>query len=149
MSETEEERSARKASKKAQKEGGDSKKRKSGDDDEVPKSKKRKADEEADLLPRRRTRSMSDAEEVYPPGVTPEDFRKSHQITIVGHAPSGSGQYDCPAPMLAFNDTPFDPTIRKALDAAGFPNPTPTQSQAWPIALSGRDVITVARTGSG
>lgn len=36
-----------------------------------------------------------------------------------------------------------------ALNAAGFQKPTPTQAQVWPIALAGRDVITVAKTGSG
>ena len=37
----------------------------------------------------------------------------------------------------------------KVLDATGFLHPTPTQAQVWPIALSGRDVITIAKTGSG
>jgi ATP-dependent RNA helicase DDX5/DBP2 len=51
--------------------------------------------------------------------------------------------------MTSFESTPFCPQIRKALDSAGFANPTPTQAQAWPIAIQGRDVITVAKTGSG
>lgn len=33
--------------------------------------------------------------------------------------------------------------------AQGFPNPTPIQCQAWPMALSGRDVVAIAQTGSG
>ena len=32
---------------------------------------------------------------------------------------------------------------------AGFTNPTPIQMQGWPMALSGRDMIGIARTGSG
>ncbi|CAN0019776.1 unnamed protein product, partial [Choristocarpus tenellus] len=36
-----------------------------------------------------------------------------------------------------------------ALSTAGYPGPTPTQAQSWPVALSGRDIISVARTGSG
>ena len=28
-------------------------------------------------------------------------------------------------------------------------NPTPIQSQAWPIGLSGRDMVGIAQTGSG
>lgn len=32
---------------------------------------------------------------------------------------------------------------------AGFKAPTPIQAQAWPIALSGRDLIAIAKTGSG
>lgn len=35
--------------------------------------------------------------------------------------------------------------IRKA----GFTEPTPIQAQGWPIALSGNDMIGIARTGSG
>ena len=101
-------------------------------------------------LPRRqRTRSLSNAEEVYPDTQSPEDFRKQHQITIQGTAENGSTPFACPPPMTSFDMTPFIPSIRRSLDAAGFPNPTPTQAQAWPIALQGRDVITVAKTGSG
>ena len=128
-----------------------SKKRKAvEEDDEAPvKSSKALKQSASDDAPRRRTRSISNAEEVYPVGMSPEDFRKEHQLQVTGNADSGSGQYVCPAPMTAFAMTPFAQPIRKALDAAGFPNPTPTQAQVWPIALSGRDVITVAKTGSG
>ena len=35
--------------------------------------------------------------------------------------------------------------IRKS----GFSQPTPIQSQAIPVALSGRDIIGIAKTGSG
>jgi ATP-dependent RNA helicase DDX5/DBP2 len=33
--------------------------------------------------------------------------------------------------------------------AMGFPHPTAIQCQAWPMALSGRDLVAVAETGSG
>jgi len=32
---------------------------------------------------------------------------------------------------------------------AGFPSPTPIQAQAWPVAMSGRDLVAIAKTGSG
>lgn len=32
---------------------------------------------------------------------------------------------------------------------AGFVEPTPIQSQGWPMALRGRDLIGIAETGSG
>lgn len=32
---------------------------------------------------------------------------------------------------------------------AGFTEPTPIQSQGWPMALKGRDLIGIAETGSG
>ena len=40
---------------------------------------------------------------------------------------------------------PPTPQIRRA----GFAAPTPIQAQAWPIALSGRDLVAIAKTGSG
>ena len=103
---------------------------------------------EADIAHRRRTRSISDADEKYKALVTPEDYRAEHQITISGESLTG-GAYVAPAPMTLFSMTPFAVPIRKALDAAGFHAPTATQAQSWPIALQGRDIITVAKTGSG
>ena len=32
---------------------------------------------------------------------------------------------------------------------AGFANPTPIQAQAWPVAMAGRDLVAIAKTGSG
>lgn len=32
---------------------------------------------------------------------------------------------------------------------AGFAAPTPIQAQSWPIALQGRDIVAIAKTGSG
>lgn len=32
---------------------------------------------------------------------------------------------------------------------AGFSAPTPIQAQSWPIALQNRDIVAVAKTGSG
>ena len=31
----------------------------------------------------------------------------------------------------------------------GWTEPTPIQAQGWPMALSGRDVVGIAQTGSG
>eukprot|EP00599_Poterioochromonas_sp_BG-1_P008500 CAMPEP_0173143852 /NCGR_PEP_ID=MMETSP1105-20130129/6902_1 /TAXON_ID=2985 /ORGANISM="Ochromonas sp., Strain BG-1" /LENGTH=590 /DNA_ID=CAMNT_0014057457 /DNA_START=29 /DNA_END=1801 /DNA_ORIENTATION=+ len=100
---------------------------------------------------RRRTRSMSDAEETFriEPNVSAEEFRAQHQITIIGHSADGHGPYQCPDPMVTFDSTPFSSNIRRSLELAGFKNATPTQAQSWPIALQGRDIITVAKTGSG
>ena len=39
--------------------------------------------------------------------------------------------------------------LLQAIDAAGYNSPTPIQSQAIPIALSGRDLIGIAQTGTG
>ncbi len=32
---------------------------------------------------------------------------------------------------------------------AGFTAPTPIQAQAWPVAMTGRDLVAIAKTGSG
>jgi ATP-dependent RNA helicase DDX5/DBP2 len=124
------------------------KKKRKADSDEAPKKSAAISGDE-DVPTRRRTRSLSNAEESYQPGQSAADFHKSHQITVTGQNESQSGPFVCPPPMITFESTPFSSAIRKSLDAAGFPNPTPTQAQAWPIALQGRDVITVAKTGSG
>ena len=39
--------------------------------------------------------------------------------------------------------------ISQEIQRAGFDKPSLIQSQAWPAAISGRDVVGVARTGSG
>jgi superfamily II DNA/RNA helicase len=35
------------------------------------------------------------------------------------------------------------------LRTAGFTSPTPIQAQTWPIAMQGRDIVAIAKTGSG
>ena len=53
-----------------------------------------------------------------------------------------------PASYESFSDTPFAPAVRNAL-AAAYPGPTAIQSKSWPLAVSGSDLIAVAKTGSG
>lgn len=48
-----------------------------------------------------------------------------------------------------FEEAPFAPKLKEALMSAGFASPTPIQSRAWPAALSGSDLVAVAKTGSG
>ena len=43
----------------------------------------------------------------------------------------------------------FIDDVLESIRAAGFIAPTPIQSQGWPMALSGRDLIGIAATGSG
>ena len=35
------------------------------------------------------------------------------------------------------------------MQQAGFSTPSPIQAQSWPISLKGRDIVAVAKTGSG
>jgi ATP-dependent RNA helicase DDX5/DBP2 len=83
------------------------------------------------------------------PAVSYEEYRKQNQIKISGSDASGKKPYAPPNPVLTFGGAPFSASIKSTLKAAGFSAPTPTQAQSWPIALQGRDLISVAKTGSG
>ncbi|GFP58797.1 hypothetical protein ACSS6W_008483 [Trichoderma asperelloides] len=68
-------------------------------------------------------------------------FRRKHQMTI-----AGSG---VPKPVETFDEAGFPRYVMDEVKAQGFPAPTAIQSQGWPMALSGRDVVGIAETGSG
>ena len=125
------------------------KKRKSCSEIKESKSAKILDPETNEVIARRRTRSLSDAEDSYRAGQSADEYRIEHQISVSGKDEKGVGSYIVPPPMVNFGTTPFAPPIRKSLDAAGFSAPTATQAQSWPITLQGRDVITIAKTGSG
>ncbi|XP_057365499.1 ATP-dependent RNA helicase DDX42-like [Daphnia carinata] len=54
-----------------------------------------------------------------------------------------------PKPVCSFAHFNFDEKLLNVIRKSEFTNPTPIQSQAIPAALSGRDVIGIAQTGSG
>ena len=54
-----------------------------------------------------------------------------------------------PRPVVSFDEAGFPEYILASIRAQGFASPTPIQCQAWPMALSGRDVVAIAQTGSG
>ncbi|KAI9158938.1 ATP-dependent RNA helicase DBP2 [Paramyrothecium foliicola] len=68
-------------------------------------------------------------------------FRRKHQMTIAGS--------DVPRPVETFDEAGFPRYVMDEVKAQGFPAPTAIQSQGWPMALSGRDVVGIAETGSG
>ncbi|KAK8172201.1 P-loop containing nucleoside triphosphate hydrolase protein [Phyllosticta citrichinensis] len=68
-------------------------------------------------------------------------FRKEHQIAIQGS--------DVPKPVTTFDEAGFPGYVMNEVKAQGFEKPTAIQSQGWPMALSGRDVVGIAETGSG
>jgi ATP-dependent RNA helicase RhlE len=51
--------------------------------------------------------------------------------------------------MMDFSSLQLAPSILKAVEELGFKEPTPIQAQAIPVALSGRDIIGSAQTGTG
>ncbi|KAK1769062.1 P-loop containing nucleoside triphosphate hydrolase protein [Phialemonium atrogriseum] len=70
-----------------------------------------------------------------------EKFRRDHAITIHGS--------DVPKPVETFDEAAFPRYVMDEVKAQGFPAPTAIQSQGWPMALTGRDVVGIAETGSG
>lgn len=68
-------------------------------------------------------------------------YRATHQIVVSGVDPL--------KPCTSFDEASFPDYILAELTASGFDAPTPIQSQGWPTALAGRDVVAVAETGSG
>ncbi|KAK9790370.1 putative ATP-dependent RNA helicase DBP2 [Seiridium cardinale] len=68
-------------------------------------------------------------------------FRRDHKMTVHGS--------DVPKPVETFDEAGFPRYVMDEVKAQGFPAPTAIQSQGWPMALSGRDVVGIAETGSG
>jgi superfamily II DNA/RNA helicase len=51
--------------------------------------------------------------------------------------------------MTHFSDLGLSPEVVRAVHEAGYDTPTPIQEQAIPVALTGRDVLGIAQTGTG
>ncbi|KAG5624408.1 hypothetical protein H5410_009626, partial [Solanum commersonii] len=73
--------------------------------------------------------------------ISPDAYRRQHEISVTGG--------DVPPPFTSFEATGFPSEILREIHQAGFPAPSPIQAQSWPIALQGRDIVAVAKTGSG
>ncbi|XP_045074420.1 probable ATP-dependent RNA helicase DDX17 isoform X2 [Coregonus clupeaformis] len=70
-----------------------------------------------------------------------EEFRRKKEITI-----RGSG---CPKPVTSFSQAHFPQYVMDVLIQQNFKEPTAIQAQGFPLALSGRDMVGIAQTGSG
>lgn len=66
-----------------------------------------------------------------------------------GYTPIQVSGYSPPKPCVAFAHFGFDDELMALIRKSEFTQPTPIQSQAIPVALSGRDIIGIAKTGSG
>ena len=87
-----------------------------------------------------------------------EDFRREKEIKVrfvspltrffpfTCHQVQGRG---VPRPLSAFDEVGFPEYLMMTIRAQGFPSPTPIQCRARPMALSGRDLVAIAQTGSG
>ncbi|CAA2969540.1 DEAD-box ATP-dependent RNA helicase 20 [Olea europaea var. sylvestris] len=68
-------------------------------------------------------------------------YRARRDITVQGN--------DIPKPIRTFQEASFPGYCLEVIARLGFTEPTPIQSQGWPMALKGRDLIGIAETGSG
>jgi superfamily II DNA/RNA helicase len=50
---------------------------------------------------------------------------------------------------MSFSNLGLSPKVESAVTAAGFETPTPIQEKAIPVAVTGRDVLGIAQTGTG
>lgn len=76
--------------------------------------------------------------------LTPEQVaaeRERHSIAVQGDA--------VPNPVSRFVQASLPPYLLDTLLSAGYKEPTAIQRQAWPVAMSGRDLVGLAETGSG
>ncbi|CAH8485690.1 unnamed protein product [Heterobilharzia americana] len=70
-----------------------------------------------------------------------EEFRAKHKVTVLGH--------NVPRPLFKFSEAGFPSYIMSVIKKNKWESPTPIQCQGWPVALSGRDLVGIAQTGSG
>lgn len=70
-------------------------------------------------------------------------FFAEHQVTVKGVHP------ELYAPLVKFEEVPFVSKIMNVLKKEDFTKPSPIQALSWPIALDKKDIISVAKTGSG
>eukprot|EP00359_Climacostomum_virens_P005767 CAMPEP_0204919346 /NCGR_PEP_ID=MMETSP1397-20131031/16772_1 /ASSEMBLY_ACC=CAM_ASM_000891 /TAXON_ID=49980 /ORGANISM="Climacostomum Climacostomum virens, Strain Stock W-24" /LENGTH=474 /DNA_ID=CAMNT_0052092937 /DNA_START=42 /DNA_END=1463 /DNA_ORIENTATION=+ len=70
-----------------------------------------------------------------------EAFRSKNNITVTSRRPFN--------PILSFSESPYASEVLRVFSDLNFSAPTAIQSQCWPIALSGNDLIGIASTGSG
>jgi len=68
-------------------------------------------------------------------------WRKEHNIAVQGT--------DVPKPVMSFEEASMPEYVLNEVLRCGFDKPTPIQSQGWPMALKGRNMVGVSATGSG
>lgn len=68
-------------------------------------------------------------------------WRNKCQIVIHGNG--------IPKPAMTFEEASMPEYVLKEVMKQGFSAPTPIQSQGWPMALLGRDMVGISATGSG
>ena len=68
-------------------------------------------------------------------------WRASKSIVVVGQG--------VPKPCLTFEEASMPEYVLSEVIKCGFDKPTPIQSQGWPMALKGKNMVGISATGSG
>ncbi|ORX78006.1 p68 RNA helicase [Anaeromyces robustus] len=69
------------------------------------------------------------------------EYRERNEMKVFGN--------NVPRPVTSFDEAGFPGYVLQEIKQLGFNSPTPIQAQGWPMALSGRDLVGIAETGSG
>ncbi|KAM9364991.1 putative ATP-dependent RNA helicase DDX43 [Pholidichthys leucotaenia] len=79
-----------------------------------------------------------------------KEWRKENNNIFVDDMKENGPKRPIPKPCRTFLEAfePY-PELMENIDRAGFVKPTPIQSQAWPVLMSGEDLIAIAQTGTG
>ena len=75
------------------------------------------------------------------PEAEAEAWRASKQIVVLGDG--------VPKPCMTFDEASMPDYILSEVLKQGFDKPTPIQSQGWPMALKGKNMVGISATGSG
>lgn len=78
------------------------------------------------------------------------EWRKENNNIFVDDLKEEGEKRPIPHPCRTFLEAfEYYPEIIENIERVGFVKPTPIQSQAWPVLLSGEDLIAIAQTGTG
>ncbi|XP_050426445.1 probable ATP-dependent RNA helicase DDX43 [Adelges cooleyi] len=77
-------------------------------------------------------------------------FRLSKNNIMVNYVRGNKKSKQIPKPVISFEHAFHNyPEVMKQIKKQNFTIPTPIQCQAWPIIMSGHDLIGIAQTGTG
>ena len=78
-----------------------------------------------------------------------DDVSSSQEVTAWRKKNSIRTAGDCPDPFTSFEQANLPAQLMAEINKAGFTTPSLIQAQSWPAVLQRRDVVGVAKTGSG
>lgn len=81
--------------------------------------------------------------------VVEEDVKSDVDVNAYDETPVVSSGFDVPPPVSSFSDFAFAKSLYENIERCKFTKPTPIQRYSIPVAMSGRDLMACAQTGSG